>query len=276
MKPVLGDFSDAALSEAIEACAVAGCKAWAVWPELEYHEEPDLTWTLTHIPFSVFNGAFEARFAPDEVDARIDAVIARAAARDVPMMWWTGPSTRPAELGTVLQAKGFTLAARVQGMAVNLDALVDDLPVPEGLEIDEVRDHAALEAWGRLTARVFDFPDFSLSPWIEMHAAMGIGVDRPWRHFIARLGDKPVGASSLFCDNDVAGIASVATLPDFRRQGIGSAISLTPLCVARHDGYHVGTLCASAMGVSAYRRLGFLEHGESLRVYSWEPTTART
>ena len=63
-----------------------------------------------------------------------------------------------------------------------------------------------------------------------------------------------------FLDPGVAGIYMVGTVPEARRQGIGTALSLAPLLEAREMGYRIGTLQSSEMGYAVYRRMGFKEH----------------
>jgi predicted acetyltransferase len=72
----------------------------------------------------------------------------------------------------------------------------------------------------------------------------------------------------MILQDGVAGIYAVATLPEARRQGLGTALTLAPLGDARAMGYRVGTLQASPMGYSVYRRLGFQQVCE-FGVYLW-------
>ena len=65
----------------------------------------------------------------------------------------------------------------------------------------------------------------------------------------------------------------VATLPEARRQGLGTALTLAPLRDARALGYRFATLQASKMGVGVYRRLGFWEQFK-VGMYAWSPEQA--
>ena len=76
--------------------------------------------------------------------------------------------------------------------------------------------------------------------------------------------------ASLFVGCGVAGISSVATLPAFRRRGIGTAVAAAPLRVARQSGYRIGVLFSAPVAVEMYRKLGFVECGKG-NCYAWEP-----
>ena len=177
------------------------------------------------------------------------------------------PSTQPADLGERLEAKGFNHAATLQGMAANLLTLDESLPKPRALTIEPVSESEALKTWCQVMTAVNEFPE-SADHWFEMYTAMGLGTDMPWRHYLASLDGTAVATSSLFLGAGVAGIHSVATVPDARREGIGTEVTLEPLREARRLGYRVGTLFSSEMAVNLYRRIGFREYCEA-NLYLW-------
>lgn len=265
---ILEDSSPQVLAGAIEENAIACCVAWKAWPELKLHEEPDLLWTLSGVPFFLFNNVLRTAFAPDRVEERIGAALAPFRKRGVPMTWWVGPSARPENLTKHLKAEGLEYYGSAAGMALDLDTLGNAPHHSPGLSIEQVLDVESLCLWSEIVNSVYEFPEFVRKPWVELFSSIGLNPDGAWRHYLARLDGAPVAASSLFLGAGVAGVVNVATLPEFRRRGIGAAITAHPLYEARHAGFRIGTLCSSGMGDGVYRGLGFKEYCR-MSVYVW-------
>jgi ribosomal protein S18 acetylase RimI-like enzyme len=59
----------------------------------------------------------------------------------------------------------------------------------------------------------------------------------------------------------VVGLYNICTREDYRRRGIGTALTLQPLLEARARGLHIGVLQASAAGAGVYTRIGFTSFG---------------
>ena len=68
---------------------------------------------------------------------------------------------------------------------------------------------------------------------------------------------RPVAASSLVPGRGVAGVYCVATLPEARGRGLGTALTVLPLLEAREMGFHTGVLQSSDMGYPIYQKIGF-------------------
>ncbi len=256
MNDVRTTLDPEAMPAAIEANGIACCKAWAAWPEMELHDGPEMTWTLTDVPFAFFNNVFGARLAAEAAPAAIEQAKARAAGRNVPMFWWTGSTMRPADLPSTLEAAGFAHTFDAVGMAMRLSD-VADAPAPPGVTIGEALDGAGLRSWSRVCTGVYGFPDFAAAAWLEMHQAIPLGPRQPYRHFVAGLGGEPVATASVYMGEGVAGISSVATVDAARGKGIGSAVTAAALRAARDAGYRIGVLFSSPDGLGMYRRLGF-------------------
>jgi ribosomal protein S18 acetylase RimI-like enzyme len=250
------DLSPAALVNVIEANTFSFFPLWRRWPKAEVHDDPELLWTLTSIPSPFFNSIFRARLAPEAVDAAITAVIDRGRVRNVPLMWWTGPATQPADLSKHLTARGF-VGEELPGMAADLRALPDTIPAPSGLVIERVKDLGALRTWCDVMCTSFELPSLFAEGWHDSWRSLGLSPRAPYRQYLGWLEGEPVATSAVVFGAGVAGIYNVGTLPAVRRQGIGTALTLVPLLEARAMGYRIAILHSSDMAIGAYRQLGF-------------------
>lgn len=269
MTDTLADYTPAVLIEAVEENAFESARLLVLaWPSGEVHDDLDMLWTITDIPYPLFNAVLRARLEPRQIDAAIERAKARCAARGLPMGWRVGPTTRPANLGGFLTEHGFVYEGSVPGMAAHLGRLDPAGATHPGLSIERVRDAGTAELWGRIVADVFGIPGFVLEAMLAIIHALGFDDDVPMWYYLGRWHGDAVAASSLLLAAGVAGIYNVGTLPEARRRGIGAAMTLAPLLEARELGYRIGVLHSSPMGYNVYRSLGFEELCRAAR-YLW-------
>ena len=268
MSEILQDLSAPALATAFEANVVELFSLFRQWRRAEVYFGPDMLWTMTDIPASIFNSIIRAQLSPDSVDTAIEAAILRSKARNVPISWWAGPATRPAELGASLKVHGFVQEEDNPEMAIDLSVLNTDVPTPPGLVVEQVTEIETLRKWRHAFATGFGMPDFMGDAFFELFATVGFDAHSPLHNYIGWLNGEPVATSTLFLAAGVAGIYDIATVPEVRNRGIGAALTSMPLREARTMGYRVGVLEASTKGASVYRGLGFQEYGR-IGHYVW-------
>jgi GNAT superfamily N-acetyltransferase len=259
MTEVVEGLSPARLLPALESNMIEFYAAWGRAPQGELWEDPELVQVYTGLPIALCNGIFGARLVPGMVDTTTEATIDYLASRRVPALWWTGPGTQPPDLGRHLQDHGFVHTGDVPGMAVDLLALQEDHPRPPGLTIERVEEGEMLRTWARVAWVGTGFPEQHQDEFADLEVRCGIAPGRPRHRYLGFQNGLPVATSAMVLHAGVAGIYAVATLPEARRQGLGTALTLAPLRDARDIGYRVGTLQASEMGFPVYHQLGFRE-----------------
>ncbi len=274
MDKILHDLSPENLIIAIEENLASWISVFSKLEGSRINDIPGVKRSISDIRMALFNSIMDARLTVENVDATVQHVVVDSKKRNVPLLWWVGPSTRPPELATYLERYGFSIDEDSPGMAVGLDELNESLPMLAGLNITPALSEASQLEWCMAMAAGFEIPlsmtDFVVDSWRKL---LSLCDPKITIAFLARLNGKPVATSLLQLGGGVAGIYAVATIPEARRKGIGAQVTLFPLLEARVRGYKAGVLEASDMGVSVYRSLGFREYCQ-ISSYRWSPVNA--
>lgn len=218
----------------------------------------------------IFKAAWGARLAPGEADAAIDDTLTWFQARQAPFFfWWAGADTQPADLGERLVARGFSVFEKdAPAMAADIERLNWDNPRPAALRVTPVSSEAQLLQWKQVFIESFGLPEFAGQAWVD--AMRAAGFERaPWQMLLGVVDGEPACCGLLFCGAGVAGLIGLGTRPAFRRQGLGSAMQLERLRIAREMGCRYAVLFASEMGRSPYLKLGFQDTGRRVSRYLW-------
>jgi ribosomal protein S18 acetylase RimI-like enzyme len=272
MSEILQYLASPAIEEAIEAnfneemaCFGRGL------PEGELHQTSELLWIYTGSRGP--NSVLYSQFASDDstyIHAKIDEMIEFFNTRNVDFDWTTGTSTHPTNLATMLETRGFVYSKSTTGMAVDLQALNENIYVNPDLTIKEIEDLETLKILRTIEMLGFGASETAAQNQYDSHAHAGFGKGMPWHHYIGWLHDEPVAIASLLFHAGVAGIYGVATIPEARRQGVAAAMTLHTLHEARRHGFRVTVLSPTEMSFAIYRRIGFQEYCKLLH-YEWSP-----
>jgi ribosomal protein S18 acetylase RimI-like enzyme len=268
MSEILKDFSEHSVKFAIEANIFEHILLFRHWNQAEVHDDPDMLWSITKIPYPRFNSVLRAQISYDCIDAAIEMAVNRCKINNVPLLWWTGPATRPADLGKFLMAHGLTQKQDKPGMAIDIFNMSEGTPAPSDLAIERVTEIETLQKWCNVMGTGFGLPDFAIDAFLDFNSALGFASQVPLQNYIGWMNGEPVATSTLVLGAGVAGIYNIATVPEARRMGIGYAMTLNLLREARAMGYRVGVLYASKMGANIYLKMGFKEYCR-LGQYVW-------
>jgi len=244
--------------------------AWAqlaCLPQVDYRNEADAIRFISGIPFPLCNSVMRADLAPVGIDGKIEEILLPFRERKLPMFWWIGPATKPADLGSRLEKHGLQYLDETVGMAVDLSGFPVDAEKEMPVRIREVAGEDSLQDWLAVFRTVFEVPEFVVEFFAAAMRNLWFGPDLPYRHFIGLAGGMPAAVSSVFFDAEAAGVYNVATLAEFRSRGIGTAMSRAAMNEARIKGCRWSVLHATPMGIPVYRKLGYRECCR-LRIYS--------
>ena len=253
MAECIDKLTEARLVNAIEGNMDEVLLAMGRLSHVELHEDDEVACLLTGIPFGPFNQVFRSRISPTRIDARVRQITQLLNSRELPGLWPVWPSSHPGDLAVHLERNAWTHGGDSVGMVLDLSEIREPRTVPQDLAIDVVEDEAQMKSWAGVA-----FPP----PLVDRCSQLltSLGIVWPWRHYLGLHDRQAVACSQLFFGAGVAGLYLVRTVPDARRQGFGTAVTLRALLDARDMGCRFAVLTSSPLGESVYRRLGFTEY----------------
>ncbi|MHB1684762.1 MAG: GNAT family N-acetyltransferase [Bacilli bacterium] len=193
-----------------------------------------------------------------EADAIIAQVKEQFVSRNLTFTWQLGPSSYPKNLTQHLLENGFVHDETEPGMALDLAAMNVQIPTAANAEIQTVRTETEMDRW--IETWACGAPRSFLKICKAIHGQLTLSDDSPWQYYVGKLGNEPVATALLYLGEQAAVVHWIATLPQVRRKGMGTAITLAVLREARARGYSTAVLTASDDGVNIYRRIGFKEY----------------
>lgn len=133
-------------------------------------------------------------------------------------------------------------------------ASLDEIPRMEPTTtVEPVTTPEEREEFLQVFSDVFDIPT---------EIGRDLMTDASWKDdqlmsFLGRVDDTAVACGQLVMEGEVAGVYSIGVTEEFRRRGIGEAMTWEVLRAGRESGCQVGVLQSSEMGYELYEKMGF-------------------
>ncbi len=225
-------------------------------------------WRWIHTGSPLLNRVFDARIDGDP-DVAVKAALAPFRERGHPVTWMVGPSSHPATLAPVLEANGFR---RVHPWVGMVRALAPADAAQAGLHAFVPVDSAdRLAAWAEVAGPAFGIPSSLHGSFVRLFSGLLVGERVPFHGLLALDGrGQALGTGLSYLAGETAGLYWIATSPERRGQGIGTALTRRLMGKARACGAKRVVLHATEAGLGLYRRLGF-EEVCRIELFSWEP-----
>ncbi|OAI39907.1 hypothetical protein AYO38_06700 [bacterium SCGC AG-212-C10] len=224
----------------------------------DWHVEVHGAATLIRSPFP--GSAFNRLFVMDRVE-QPRALIERAASLfRARRSDWAVIATNDAggQLAPAARSAGLVPGSPLPLMAMMLPRIADGserpapaLDVRRSVTPGDIRDFIATAAGGFGSGReVFEV----------FFEGRDIGPPE-CAFFVGYLSGARVASAAVTITNGVAGLQNIATLPVYRRRGIGEAMTRAALETGIAAGCDVAALTATPRGYPLYRRMGFADAG---------------
>jgi GNAT superfamily N-acetyltransferase len=271
MPEPLTDFSSASLAVAAELNPAGWFRLLVpVIPGAAVEETDEYMRYETGLPSPLFNGFMLANLQPERSARTVRDLVDHFKHRNRPMSCWIGPTSRPENLSQLLLANDMEALPDTPCMAMDLDMLENGQAKPPGLEVAEALTPTDMDDWLVPVAAGFKMPAEVNTIIRDASCAVGLGPGSLMRHFIGRFDGIPVGCASTFYGAGVAGVYTVATVPEARRRGVAASVVMEALRAARDAGLKASILHSSSMGYGVYERMGFRECSR-MQMYAWTP-----
>jgi len=244
-----------------------------------YSWNDEVVYICCDIPHPFFNVVFPQRKFPQDKQKAlqmIDDTMKIYNQRKNPVLWLNSTALTPPNLASYLPERKIARADGFTGMALDLATEFKEVHEKvEKFEVVQVETEQQFEDWVQVEETVYGIPQ-------------GVGIkafahlrNNPYMSlFIGYFDKKPVTASGMYYMTDegpsflgkklelpkfqypfklseVATMFFVATLPEYRKKGLGKLVCSVAVAQAKQRGCKYCNLIATDMGKPVYEHLGF-------------------
>lgn len=188
------------------------------------------------------------------IEKEIESVKTFYAYRGVPWSWWLGPNPQPADMPERLLRHGLKYNMRPT-MVASLST--EPPPLRDHVSVWQAKNHADLASASTIRRVAFGFPEGVAENYFEVMAQNWLDPARVRLYLAGVKGGPPAAIGTLIMGAGLPGIYAMATLPNWRRHGLGTAILISLLREAMEMGHKLTVLTASQLGYPLYARYGF-------------------
>jgi GNAT superfamily N-acetyltransferase len=219
-------------------------------PNAEFQEGQDSVFYAWGINYAIGNGILEKDQNRIPTDREIERAIAFFSAKKLPFIWWTAAK--------VLETKGFQFGGALTGIALEISQGIPVKPeTSKNLIIKMVQSEAEMAIFAKLSADICGIDPNAIEQWRVVNAsalAQGKQV-----HFLAYWDATPIGTVTLASGDFTAGIWALATLPEYRKHGVATALVHAALSEAkkRHHNQVMAILMPKGLAWGLFTKLGF-------------------
>lgn len=176
----------------------------------------------------------------------------------LPFALWTGFSTEDEITQDILSRVTLPTVEIEVGMCANTNN-IKNLKINPSLAIEQAGSDKHIKDIVTVLSELLPEDKNAIHRYFNEASDVLISPSSNLTFYVGYLNNKPIATSSLYRDEVAAGVWDIITLPEARRQGIGTTMTYSTAMQAKKEGYDLVVLTASAEGLSVYEKMGFTE-----------------
>lgn len=227
-------------------------------PGAVYETHKGVRRCVSGIPIMFNNAVLNVDGWKGDWDQCVDEQLEWFGHHKMPFSWFIDENSNPA-LEETLRRRGFHDIGVLQGVVGDLDASKLSFEQPAGYAIERILDESSVKEFTNLVCDVFNLAPTGRDLFAKSGFLASQGNPAPIEHWVAKQNSKIVaGISTLFYQNTVS-FWNGATVTEYRRQGLSTALRCTALQNGLKRGAQMGAsyLMPEAMALGICRKLGY-------------------
>jgi GNAT superfamily N-acetyltransferase len=214
----------------------------------------DIEWVMSVLPDGV-ERIFNICIKSEYVDDALNELIYMIKSNKAPSGILITPSSKPDNIIQILCSKSFTIDYDTgSGMAMDIDSSIYQIKPAENIEIVRVKDKETLKTWASIVnTALFETELFTYEQVCELFM-----LDNTY-FYLGLINGQPASTCMAITDGYIATIEMVSTLKEYRKNGLGTAVTATTLQELLNIGIKTAILRAEKEAVIMYKNIGFVE-----------------
>jgi len=221
-----------------------------------YKNEPDIAWSVAGLNFPLYNCFLRYDLAEENFETELENFMDIIKAHKLPAYFWQASASKPAGVHERLEQSGWKQARQAPAMAMEISEVESMEPIP-GFTVKPVQNDQQRRLWADILNRSVGMNDQDITETIKVELMISKKNNNLQHRYLGYLNDKPVATGLLHLESGLAGIYCIATLPEARRKGLGSFLTIKLIEDSSKLGYKVVALTSSEMGYRVYSKIGF-------------------
>ncbi|WP_432663136.1 GNAT family N-acetyltransferase [Wukongibacter baidiensis] len=214
----------------------------------------DIEWIMS-VPSGGAERIFSIRLPDDSLEDSMNELVNMIQKGEAPSGILITPSSKPDNIHEILSTAGFKINYDTgSGMAMDIGASVNHIEFNENIEILSVEDERTLEVWTEIVnTALFEEDLFSYEQFYDLFM-----LDNTY-FYIGLFNGRPASTCMTITEGDIVTVEMVSTLKEYRKNGLGRAVTTVALQEMKNIGIRTAILRAEKEAVNIYKRIGFQE-----------------